>query len=1240
MTTTAWTFYPSAFDESAPIVLGSSSTSNAGVLTPSNPDVLGSGSATESSAVVYDGHLASFIFLVAGLEKNLRDNSSILFGTGTSFSTPRLPLGSGASFMVERAEWKGRSEIGLETSKDSKWGKYVALKYVRRMQDNKRATMKWKEILLEIRALLHEPIRYHPNIVRLLGLSWGAAEGTNSIFPVLALEYAEYGSLSDLQTTSDPFPFQTKKKLCHDVSKGLSILHACGIVHGDLKHENVLVFANKNKEAEVIYTAKLGDFGGSIMDLSGDDQRALHMRTPPWNAPEYKSKLSPEELKLTDVYSLGLLVWRTLLDGKSPFHLPDFATTSAEELEDMKSFDQLLPIAQKSIRTHTEDINESDLKIIDFVFEATIQAVSEDRSLVRTIAALQVMELSEVYDLIQKAEEANEKERRIDREEPPGKHGITRDTLGVFIAKSSYGDYDYQNEGPGRRPQLSTPDPAEFFFEPLRLKTILDWSLQTDIVHDLELSVAAPAVTSPTQIPRSEAAFALYQCYIHEFGFVFDAERACHWLKTAAETDEDSKACYLAQAWCWRVHQALDITLDTDMSTLRNWMHLSIIRGHRKCIQESLHISTLAKDNDMRNAWKNGTEEHLKVLKTAAGGVGMPYFVPRKLRRDYNLTDMNVLDQNIQAEYVLRKINTIDEIYVNHRGDGLLHMAAALNHLAALKHLVEKYKPNIDIANQADYDTPLLCACRGGHLDCALFLLEKGANPQGSQYADDVPLNWLCAFAEDDIPVIAQKLCAAGALLSKHRDFRLQHYRSTWADHEALFLLPMSPLSRAVMTESLPAVRVLLALGADPLEGLSSFSSWCPVVLAAILTLPRILEVLLLFLDARTPQPVRLPSDMEMLQVAIDKVATITDTTSLESRFSRCGPEYKLAMFETLEMLYLRNKKTKQWQSEGNEHRATAANTMMARMVALGRVDVVDALLRIGHSVEGRPDANPIVEAVKLNHEIIFRLLIGHGANVKTTISAKNGGQLSLLQVSAHRPTQARLGLFIPEYLLRMGIAVDALPDGTRSAFASAVMRQDFELADLLLQHGADVDFFYILKDGPAWTTVFGELIRTPTEKNVESIKYLLGLEEKTRAVNAISHVNAEILKPTTTHTLPCLIADTKNNLSIFHLAALYDVYCTSEAINLFHPHLGTALWAAVRWCNLELVSALLGKGADPNTSFKENTPLKLAIIGLEANRPAKAGMSADRGVLREKSERFKRYAMIADLLSKSGAQQ
>lgn len=169
-------------------------------------------------------------------------------------------------------------------------------------------------VLMEIFALVHPPLLQHPNIVDFLGLAWGSNpfEPTHRL-PIVVVEYAEHGTLADLQERI--FLSSTvRQNLCLDVALGLDVLHRCGIVHGDVKSENVLIFSHPERQ----YIAKVADFGFSVVAEAADLMINIG-GTRPWRAPEANSPVSKAQLKLTDVYSFGLLVWRIAADGKNPF---------------------------------------------------------------------------------------------------------------------------------------------------------------------------------------------------------------------------------------------------------------------------------------------------------------------------------------------------------------------------------------------------------------------------------------------------------------------------------------------------------------------------------------------------------------------------------------------------------------------------------------------------------------------------------------------------------------------------------------------------------------------------------------------------------------------------------------------------------------------------------------------------------------------------------------------------------
>ncbi|KAL5044382.1 hypothetical protein BDW71DRAFT_215744 [Aspergillus fruticulosus] len=273
------------------------------------------------SYVPYVGDLVNL-----GIE-NSRTIPQFLFNCqAVDFSTP---IGQGASFTVTRIRVPkpGRLEHttfshDLTTTLSMKpidTPEFVAYKTARvafeptgePVERDQRAMF---SAFIEVSALVHGPLAHHPNIVKLLGLAWGSNPfDPLHKLPTLVVEYAQFGSLADLQERQ-ALDSWTKLSICLDVALGLEALHQCGIVHGDLKTENVLVFSDERGYC----IAKLADFGFSIVEKAVDEMVSIG-GTWPWKAPETNRAIERDHLKYTDVYSFGLMVWRVACDGLSPF---------------------------------------------------------------------------------------------------------------------------------------------------------------------------------------------------------------------------------------------------------------------------------------------------------------------------------------------------------------------------------------------------------------------------------------------------------------------------------------------------------------------------------------------------------------------------------------------------------------------------------------------------------------------------------------------------------------------------------------------------------------------------------------------------------------------------------------------------------------------------------------------------------------------------------------------------------
>ena len=154
-----------------------------------------------------------------------------------------------------------------------------------------------QSVLTEFHALIHPQLLKHANVIGFLGIAWGSNPFSSSHrLPALIVEYAEHGTLSRVLSMEKSLDYGLKHLLCLDIARGLSALHQAGLVHGDMKAENVLVCSSPSRR----YLAKISDFGFSVMVSVSDSpshsyafasyftsgQRISSLRsTTPLNAP-------------------------------------------------------------------------------------------------------------------------------------------------------------------------------------------------------------------------------------------------------------------------------------------------------------------------------------------------------------------------------------------------------------------------------------------------------------------------------------------------------------------------------------------------------------------------------------------------------------------------------------------------------------------------------------------------------------------------------------------------------------------------------------------------------------------------------------------------------------------------------------------------------------------------------------------------------------------------------------------
>ena len=114
-----------------------------------------------------------------------------------------------------------------------------------------------------------------------------------------------------------------EKILIGEVCLGLAYIHSQGIIHKDLKLENILL----KRQPSGLVLAKIADFGFAKELKSGKSEFSVtsHPGTETYMAPELLNA-KPGAYPATfasDVYALGITIARIVLKGKHPFSNPD-----------------------------------------------------------------------------------------------------------------------------------------------------------------------------------------------------------------------------------------------------------------------------------------------------------------------------------------------------------------------------------------------------------------------------------------------------------------------------------------------------------------------------------------------------------------------------------------------------------------------------------------------------------------------------------------------------------------------------------------------------------------------------------------------------------------------------------------------------------------------------------------------------------------------------------------------------
>jgi serine/threonine-protein kinase len=141
----------------------------------------------------------------------------------------------------------------------------------------------------------------HPNVIRVH--DFGELDGT----PFISMEYVHGITLRQLLQRSDRVPYSAALRLARQICQGLQAVHQAGVVHCDLKPENIILEPTGN--------ARLMDFGISQAErLSrADGAPKTLMGTPRYLAPEQVEHGGADVS--SDIYAAGMVLYELFTGG-------------------------------------------------------------------------------------------------------------------------------------------------------------------------------------------------------------------------------------------------------------------------------------------------------------------------------------------------------------------------------------------------------------------------------------------------------------------------------------------------------------------------------------------------------------------------------------------------------------------------------------------------------------------------------------------------------------------------------------------------------------------------------------------------------------------------------------------------------------------------------------------------------------------------------------------------------------
>ncbi|KAJ6054114.1 hypothetical protein N7499_002524 [Penicillium canescens] len=1051
------------------------------------------------------------------------------------------------------------------------------------------------QVVDELKLLATPGVRSHPNINQLKGISFETQEHRSDgyLFPTLMFDATSMGTLLDFVQDLVCMVDGPYWECCLDVAQGLQALHSQGFIHGDVKCENVLMFPT-NKLQGRKFIAKLTDFGCSMTVDAVEPRQYTRLRgaTIPYDAPEADAEIQSGHLPFTDTYSFGLLVWRVIIDGADPFNDRRYRSSTTDDgarynytlIREDKRNGSTLGLALNRVFDPDRALSPDTRDAFGEVLSIALSSEATERDLGRII---QILSHPQTF------------QKRAFGLSPPNAH-----LLREFTKFETARFRGHAQASRGLAEWKSIPPKADQFYHVIYKYGKLDSNFTGFGLSRLS--------------PMSEALRDILVA-------IEDLYRTCGQplpviappsLLTSDDPQKDPR-----DVWDSMLRTIFLISKDAGAMVGRSvgfFRSFSVMKPFKQAASRSLKIG--ASMNAMLERAPAPRKERFGVLQGLYdfdGGVAAADMVAMMNEETISKTT----SQSFEPVRLFADVSSHARSLAagSKRGPALVEMAICYSmgfgieqdqtrYFAILKECCEiEYKPaqqplsqvhtaiglplaeytesesamqvstgmgnKNDVINMtvsqinqrnSDGDLPLIAACRAGNIDVACLLIEKGADCALRNKLGETAIHWVWMFDDASLPRIVAQLTHSGADPNAVAKENL-----LYTDDFQFPLVHGTALLRAVSQGNKVAVRELILNGASVPDASGPMifhkqrhRNLDAVQLACTWHDAEVLEILL---DASPFYPINADTDigLGLLYFAIQ-----CQNTHL--RMARYGSSHGSQLQKTIQLL-LRRGATDTVDKDGMTVLQLAVRSDMPEI--LEYVTTVDMFMRnIGAQVNGKT---------------VFDLAIATGRPAVFDAIVRASGSIYHDSVAKH--TLVSTVELAPgnNYFLRRTLELglhSITPHDRNTALEAAFQTCEWEFADLLMEHGADLNGLTNSQETSYIAfTVFGSVLYNSSQDSLAAkLDSILSLATK-------HHQQPEYLvipgmRSSALHLVAGKISTLDHDEAARTYPILLNVFPEKHHLEARDSRGWTPLHMAVSVRNLVAVRALLDAGADINS--------------------------------------------------------